>query len=114
MIDKRKYPRRRLEYQVQIRKIDTTEINVVRNSFSSDISEIGAGIISFDFYPVNKKVYIRVMSNGLIDLLDIVGKVVWVREIPFQNKYRIGVSFEDVSENVHLKVRNLMDAGEEN
>lgn len=113
MLDKRKYPRKKMECQVQVNMIEEGESRVVRNSFCSDMSEIGAGIISFDFYPVNKKLYIKVLSNGLLDLLDVVGKVVWVKELPYQNKYKMGIQFEDVSENVHSRVRYLMNIDRE-
>ncbi len=109
MNDKRKYIRKDFEYPLQIRALTMDSTQFIRNSFSNNISEIGLGITSFDFFAVNEKIHLQIFSSVWAILVEIIGRVVWVKRLPFQDRFKIGIEFIDASESLMQKIKSLMD-----
>jgi Tfp pilus assembly protein PilZ len=97
MIERRSFKRARVACQLQIQAL-AVDAPMIRNSFCSDVSPVGMAITTFDFYPVNKKVHLNILSNALNKVIEAIGRVVWVKELPTQQRFRIGIAFEDTSE----------------
>ena len=108
MSDKREYIRKDFECPLQIRALTMEGTQFMRNSFSNNISEIGLGITSFDFFAVNKKMHLQVFSSAWVILLEMIGRVIWVKRLPFQDRFKIGIEFVDASESSMQKIRSLM------
>lgn len=108
--DRRICPRLRFAYPVQLQDISGNTIPLLRNSFSQNISEVGLKIVSFDFYPVEDKVHIKLFSPHCVCVLDVIGKIVWVQQYPHQQKYMLGLRFIELSEAAHKKVLQLLSA----
>ena len=112
MGDNRAYVRQDVNCPLQLKALTMEGTQFMRNSFSTNISEIGLGITSFDFFAVNEKVHLQLFSSAWASLLEIIGKVVWIKRLPFQDRFRIGIEFVDTSESSTQKIKNLM--GKEN
>ncbi|MFH1061542.1 MAG: PilZ domain-containing protein [Candidatus Omnitrophota bacterium] len=108
MDERRRFERSRVECPLQIQAISATD-NMIRNSFCNNVSPVGMSITSFDFYPVNGKVHLNLLSNALTSMVEAIGRVVWVREMPHQKRFKIGIEFENASENLMQKVRSLIN-----
>lgn len=108
MDDRRRFERKGVECPLQIQAIAASD-HMIRNSFCNNVSQIGMSITSFDFYPVNGKVHLNLLSNALTSMVEAIGKVIWVRELPHQKRFKIGIEFVDISENLKEKVKSLID-----
>jgi len=113
MDERRRFERKRVECPLQIQAIATDQ-NVVRNSFCNNVSPVGMSITSFDFYPVNGKVHLSILSNALTSMVEAIGKVVWIRELPHQKRFKIGIEFEDASESLMERIKHLIARSLEN
>ena len=108
MADKRQYIRADLRCPLQIKALSMDGTQFMRNSFSNNISQIGLGLTAFDFFAINEKVHLQLFSSAWVRLLEIVGRVVWIKRLPFQDRFKIGIEFVDISENAKQKIRSLM------
>ncbi|MCG2713107.1 MAG: PilZ domain-containing protein [Candidatus Omnitrophica bacterium] len=112
MSEKRRYIRQELKYSLQIKSLAMDGVQFMRNSFSNNISEIGLGITSFDFFAVNEKVHLQLFSSAWVHLLEIIGKIVWIKRLPFQDRYKIGIEFVDTAESLKQRIRSMMNKSE--
>ncbi|MFH1093879.1 MAG: PilZ domain-containing protein [Candidatus Omnitrophota bacterium] len=110
MDDKRQYIRQEYRCPLQIKALSLNGTQFIRNSFSNNISEIGLGITSFDFFGVNEKVHLQLFSSAWAHLLEIIGRVVWVERLPFQDRFKIGIEFVDTSESLKKKIKDIMSS----
>ncbi len=108
MNERRRFPRQLLLCPVQIKAVDAADQYLMRNSFCMNISALGIEITSFDFYPVSGKVHLKLLSNACVKLFEIIGRIIWVQEMPFQNKYKIGIEFVDKSRDVDNTIKTIM------
>lgn len=108
MDERRRFPRRKFESQVQLKAINYSEDNLIRNSFCRNISLTGVSITSLDFYPVKARVCLKVFSRACVSLLEAIGSIVWIKQLPFQKKYIIGVEFVSRGEGMDRKIKELM------
>ena len=112
MSEKRQYIRQDIRCPLQIKALSIDGTQFMRNSFSNNISEIGVGIMSFDFFAVNEKVHLQLFSSAWAHLLEIIGRVVWVKRLPFQDRFKIGIEFVDTTESLKQKVKSIMSGSE--
>ncbi len=108
MGEKRQYLRQEFKCPLQIKALAMDGTQFMRNSFSNNISEIGLGLTSFDFFAVNEKVHLRLFTDAWAQLLEIIGRVVWVKRLPFQERFKIGIEFVDTTESLKQKIRSIM------
>jgi len=106
--EKRKFRRYEYESPLQIKALTMDSSHVLHNSFSHDISAIGVGLTTFDFLPVNGKVYLRLFSKAWVCLLEIVGRVVWVKQLLYQNRFRVGIEFSCEDTGLAEKIRQVL------
>ncbi|MFH1459536.1 MAG: PilZ domain-containing protein [Candidatus Omnitrophota bacterium] len=111
MEERRRYKRENKEFSLQLNELNKTDHIAIKNSFCRDISCVGLSIFSFDFYPVNQKVHLKLYSSTWNELLDTVGKIIWVRQLPYQNKYRIGIEFTNTSQDAMKKIKTIVESG---
>ena len=109
MNDKRQYIRQECTYPLQLKALTMDGTQFIRNSFSNNISEIGLGITSFDFFPVNEKVHLQLFTSAWGHLLEIIGRVVWIKRVPSQDRFKIGIEFVDTSESLKQKILRIMN-----
>lgn len=109
MSDKRLYIRQECTYPLQIKALTMDGTQFIRNSFSNNISEIALGITSFDFFAVNEKVHLQLFSSTWAHLLEIIGRVIWIKRVPFQEHFKIGIEFINTSEGLKQKILTIMN-----
>ncbi len=112
MDDRRKFERSRVQCPLQIKAIAAND-HMIRNSFCNNISAVGMSITSFDFYPVDGKVHFSLLSNALTNMVEAIGRVVWIRELAHQKRFKIGIEFEDASEGLMNKIKSLIEKSSE-
>ncbi|MFH2137040.1 MAG: PilZ domain-containing protein [Candidatus Omnitrophota bacterium] len=78
----------------------------IHNSFSKDLSETGIQLSSFYFYPVNSRIMLETALLKDAEPVTIVGKVVWIEQFPYQERYKVGVEFVDLSQEIQLQLRD--------
>lgn len=111
MSEKRLYIRQDCKFPLQIKSVTMDGTQFMRNSFSNNISEIGLGLTSFDFFAVSEKVHLQVFSQTWAQLFEIIGKVIWIERLPFQDRFKIGIEFVDMSEGLKQKIKRIMNMG---
>ena len=58
-----------------------------------DISEGGMRINFFDFVPLNTEMNFQVKLSAIPKLVDVKGHVVWLQQVPYSDRYQIGIQF---------------------
>ncbi|MBU1042847.1 MAG: PilZ domain-containing protein [Candidatus Omnitrophica bacterium] len=107
MDERRRFERNGVECPLQIQAVEAAQY-MIRNSFCNNVSPVGMSITTFDFYPVNGKVHLNLLSNTLTSMVEAIGRVVWVREMPHQKRFKVGIEFEDPSESLMQKIKALI------
>ncbi|MBU4304180.1 MAG: PilZ domain-containing protein [Candidatus Omnitrophica bacterium] len=110
MMERRRAVRKNFTCPLQVQAISGDAGNFMRNSFCRNISLSGLSMTSFDFYPVNGNVHLQIFSDAWIKLIEVIGHVVWVEQLPFQSKYKIGVEFMDRSSEMDRSISRLLDS----
>ena len=109
MSERRRFSRVDFEGPVQVAELRGEGHNLLKNSFSRNISQGGMEIVSFDFYPINERVQVKVFSNCYNRLMQGVGKIVWVEQLPNQDKYRIGTEIVELSRSTYQKLKGVVE-----
>ena len=93
-VDKRKY--HRVEYREPVR-YHMREQSKFGGCLSNDISEGGIKLNFDDFVSIRSEVNIQVRLENTPQVVDLIGKVVWVQQVPFSERYRVGLEFSPPS-----------------
>ena len=64
-----------------------------------DFSKGGVGLLSSEDIPVEQKIAMELILKKDDTPIFVIGKVKWNKELDNFNKFRLGLSFEDVSES---------------
>ncbi|MCM8812508.1 MAG: PilZ domain-containing protein [Candidatus Omnitrophica bacterium] len=104
MVERRNFPRITVACPVQIRSLSAvTDAVFIRNSFVRNLSRVGIELISFDFYGIDGRIHVHMFSDRNMPLMDITGRIVWVQQMPYQEKFRVGVQFLEMSSGNALR-----------
>jgi len=106
--ERRKFARIKSDFPVQQRLMPQGNSQRIHNSISKDLSEGGIQLSSFYFYPVNTRIMLDVFLACDEEPVHATGKVVWIEQIPYQERYKIGVQFSDVNEDSRQYLHRLM------
>lgn len=106
--ERRKFARVQSDFPVQQRLMPQGNTQRIHNSISNDLSEGGIQLSSFYFYPVNSKIMIEVFLAWDEEPVHATGKVIWIEQIPHQERYRIGVEFSDLNEDNRSYLHRLI------
>ncbi len=87
--EKRRYRRIQFRQPVQFQSPNSA---VEGGSLSCDLSEGGVCVDVFDFVPVGSELtlQIRLAPDRIVEY---VGRVNWVRKLPFAERYQVGLEF---------------------
>jgi uncharacterized protein (TIGR02266 family) len=91
-IENRKYPRVAFRMPVKYR---LNEVAPFCGELAQDLSEGGMRIRSNEFLPLGSRVSVRLQLDKDPRLVDVEGRVVWVKFIPYSEVYQLGIEFED-------------------
>ena len=103
--ERRECLRKNSDFPVQLRQMLQENRVTIHNTLTHDFSESGIQLSSFYFYPVNSRMILEIFPAHDMEPIMTVGRVVWVEQIPYQEKYKIGIEFSDMNDEsrVHLK-----------
>lgn len=73
-----------------------------------DISQGGLRFFAHEFIPKGSLLKIRISSNEKVFSFEAMAKLVWIREIPDNDKYEVGVEFIDLPKNLVEYVINYI------
>lgn len=88
--EKRRFPRRQFKEAVNYHLRETQDFG---GCLAADLSTGGIRINFNEFVPLNTEIQVQIHPQGSSKVLDLIGKVVWVSEIPFSERYQIGLQF---------------------
>lgn len=106
--ERRKFVRVGSDFPVQLRYLKPEAPTQVHNSLSQDLSEGGLQISSFNFYPVHSKMMVELFLNIDSAPIKTVGKVVWVEQFPYQDLFKLGIEFSELSDINHTRLRECI------
>jgi len=90
-VEQRRFPRVAFRRSVRFRP----EEDVLYSSYlAKDISQSGLRFNSGNFIPVGGQVKLQIKLGQEDRVLDVLGKVVWVKYVPSFDMYQMGVVFE--------------------
>ncbi len=90
-VDKRRFPRIRFEGPVHYHMKEQPRFG---GCLARDISEGGIKLNFSDFVPLYSEMALKVQLENDPRVVDMPGKVVWVKQVPFSDRYRIGIEFD--------------------
>ncbi|MBI4845923.1 MAG: PilZ domain-containing protein [Candidatus Omnitrophica bacterium] len=93
---------------VQIKQVPDSSPIRIHNSMLADISEGGLQLFSFYFYPVRCKFMVEVFLSPITESLKTLAKVVWIEQMPFQERYRVGIEFSNLNEAGRSSLRQMI------
>ncbi len=108
--ERRAFPRKHAVFPVQIRQMSQQRAGIIHNSMTHDFSESGIQLSSFYFYPVNSKMIFDIFPSYNMEPILTVGRVVWVEQVPYQEKYKIGIEFSEMNQESRLYLNRLINA----
>ena len=65
--------------------------------------------LSKDFLPVDSRVKLEFFLTPASEALQVVGKVVWVKKVPYSYQHEVGIQFVDISEVNRKRIRHFVD-----
>ncbi len=69
--------------------------DVLTGHLAQDLSEGGVRFISTEFIPVNTEIMVQIQLKDQSRIIEIPGRVVWVRVNPASDNYQFGLEFAD-------------------
>jgi c-di-GMP-binding flagellar brake protein YcgR len=106
--ERRKFVRVYSDFPVQLKDMKPDAPVQIHNSLSQDLSEGGVQISSFYFYPVHSKMMVELHLNNDSAAVKTMGKVVWVEQLPYQDVFKVGIEFSELSAFNQNSVRKVI------
>lgn len=87
--EKRRYRRIQLRQPIQFQSQNSA---LEGGSLSCDLGEGGARVDMYEFVPLNTELTLRIRL-AVERVIEYVGRVVWIRKLPFTDRYQVGLEF---------------------
>lgn len=107
--ERRKFKRVSCSFPVQSACLPPGYSSLFHNLITKDISEGGIQLDSFYFYPVEHKLMFEIFWSNEAASVRTLGRVAWVREVPFQQQYNIGIEFSDLNKEQRQLIKKIID-----
>ncbi len=104
-VEKRRFRRVRFSEPVHYQLKETSRFG---GCLSLDISEGGMKINFDDFIPLNTEIALQLKLTGIPRIIDLLGKVVWLQQVPFSERYHVGLRFEQSDHVSHEEIREYI------
>jgi c-di-GMP-binding flagellar brake protein YcgR len=103
--ERRRFVRVASDHPVQLKQVPNNYPIQVHNAMSQDISEGGIQLSSFYFYPVHSRMAFDIFLSRDSEPVQGVGRVVWIEQLPFQERYKVGFEFSELNDDslTHLQ-----------
>ena len=97
--ERRQFKRVKLSEPVQYHPKDSLNIS---GSLSRDISEGGLRLTTSEFIPLDTELALSIQLSAE-EVIDCLGKVVWVEQLPHTERYQAGLKFEETDTSFDSK-----------
>ena len=91
-VDARKFRRVPFSRSVRLNALNQGQFS---GHLAQDISQGGIRVTSYEFVPVNTLINVRIQLKDTMRVMDLQGRVVWVRFQPMTETYQLGLEFSD-------------------
>ncbi len=105
LLGRREHPRLRLNVPVRFGK----EESHTQDSLTKDLGEGGVRLLSREFLPVNGKVKMEFFLSPASEALRTVGKVIWIRKLPYSYQHDVGIKFVDIPEPTKRRIAHFVE-----
>lgn len=85
------------------------EMGPPQDALMKDLSAGGVCFRAMDFLPIDSWLKIDFALPPLHEAFSMVGKVVWVREVPHLNRHEVGVQFVEISDQEKRHIQKYVD-----
>lgn len=75
-----------------------------------DISEEGIRLDMEDFVPVNTEMLLQMKLQTIPKVVDLKGRVVWLQQIPYSDRYHVGLQFSETNPLYTEGIRSCLRA----
>jgi len=106
--ERRECLRKNSDFPVQLRQMPQKSVGIIHNSMTRDFSESGIQLSSFYFYPVNSRMVLEIFPTQDMEPIMTVGRVVWVEQVPYQDRYKIGIEFSDMNDESRVYLKQII------
>lgn len=106
--ERRRYTRVESDFPVQLRHVQQYNPTQLHNSVSCDVSVGGMQVSSFYFYPIHCKMMVEVFTSEDKESIRGIGRIVWIEQLPYQERYKIGMEFFELSEDNKAQLRKTI------
>ncbi|MCM8814043.1 MAG: PilZ domain-containing protein [Candidatus Omnitrophica bacterium] len=96
-IEQRRAARVYSNFSVQVRPFRNGFNPHIYHALSQDVSETGIKLNSFDFFSINARLFMELLIAEHVVPVRSVGRVVWIERISYQDRYKLGVDFSELT-----------------
>ncbi len=104
-VEKRRFRRARFSDAISYRLKD---VNHFGGCLGCDISEGGVRIQFNDFVPINTEMVLQMKLSNIPKVIDVTGRVVWLQQVPYSDRYQIGLQFTKADPIYHEEIRSYV------
>ena len=79
-----------------------------RPLIGEDVSESGLRASSQEFVPLGARLLISLDDESPAESIRAVGAVVWITQVPHQQRWTLGIAFADISEEALRRLRRMV------
>jgi hypothetical protein len=106
--ERRRSVRVRFNGTVRAEQIPHVVGTKVCHLLSADLSEQGVRLSSPAFFPADALVLLDMDTPTPADPLRAVGRVAWAQQVPYGDRWRLGVELAELSDDTRLRLRKLV------
>lgn len=105
-IEKRRSHRVRFSEPVQYRIKDSARTG---GCLACDIGEGGMKLNLEEFIPINSEISLHAKLKDSPRAVDVVGRVAWLQQIPYSDRYHVGIQFNKADPLLQNEIRNYVN-----
>ncbi len=106
-MEKRQFRRQAFREAV---RFESKELAEQRGCLSCDLSENGLKVNTDSFVPLNAKMLLQLRLDPIERIIDLTGRVAWLQQIPYSERYYIGVEFLGTDPIIKEEIRRHINS----
>lgn len=108
-MERRHYPRLKQQVQFDFKSVDKPK-EAFMSALTKDISEGGAKFVNEEFIAKDTRLVTKLfLSDVFLEPLMAISRVVWIQQVPFADRYQLGLEFMDVSDENRLTLHKFVN-----
>jgi hypothetical protein len=107
-VERRRAPRVPWDAPLLVEELPPPVASRPRPLLAEDVSECGVRASSPEFVPLGARLLIAFDDESTVEPLRTVGAVVWVKKVPYQERWTLGIAFVDMPEEALRRLRRVV------